>query len=89
MARVVSKARQLRFNLQAKLGQPVTIEDVAEATGIARPALNRIELNQTERIDFATIRKLCEFYGVPVGELLTMEEEDVEGIKVPGLALAW
>ena len=85
MVRVVSKARQLRLQYQVKVGRAVTIEEVAEATGIARAALNRIELNQTERIDFDTIRKLCQFYEVPVGELLTMEEEDARGIRIPGL----
>ncbi len=88
MARVVSKARQLRLEYQVKVGRTVTIEEVAEATGIARAALNRIELNQTERIDFDTIRKLCQFYGVPVGELLTMQEEDTLGIRIPSLAYA-
>jgi putative transcriptional regulator len=85
MAKVVSKARQLRLNLSAKLGRPVTIEEVAEATGIARPALNRIELNQTERIDFDTITKLCTFYGVGVGELLELRTEDR---IIPALAAA-
>ncbi len=76
MGEVVSKARQLRMNLSAKLGRPVTIEEVAEATGIARPTLSRIELNQTERIDFETIKKLCTFYGVGVGELLEFKPEE-------------
>ena len=76
MAKVVTKARQLRMNMAAKLGRPVTIEEVAEATGIARPTLSRIELNQTERIDFETIRKLCEFYGVGAGELIVVQPDD-------------
>ena len=85
MTKVVSKARQLRLNLSAKLGRSVTMEEVAEATGIARPALNRIELNQTERIDFDTITKLCTFYGVGVGELLELKTEDR---MIPALATA-
>ncbi len=76
MAKVVTKARQLRMNMAAKLGRPVTIEEVAAATGIARPTLSRIELNQTERIDFETIRKLCEFYGVGAGELIVVQPDD-------------
>ncbi len=76
MAKVVTKARQLRMNLSAKLGRPVTIEEVAAATGIGRPALNRLELNQTERIDFETIRRLCEFYGVGAGELIVVQPDD-------------
>ena len=76
MAKIVSKVRQLRLNHQAKIGRSVTIEEVAEATGISRAALNRIELNQTERIDFETIRKLCEVYGVGAGELIVVQPDD-------------
>jgi transcriptional regulator with XRE-family HTH domain len=75
MARLISKARQLRLEYSAKLGRTVTIEEVAEAAGLTRAALSRIELNQTERIDFDTITKLCAYYGVGVGDLLTLEEE--------------
>ncbi len=76
MAKIVSKVRQLRFNQQAKLGRTITIEEVAEATGISRAALNRIELNQTERIDFDTLMKLCTFYGVGVGDILEFKPEE-------------
>jgi putative transcriptional regulator len=76
MTKVTSRARQLRLDYQAKLGRNVTIEEVAAATGIARPTISRLELNQTERIDFETIKKLCRFYGVEVGALLTIETEE-------------
>jgi putative transcriptional regulator len=77
MAKVVSKVRQLRMNRSAELGRPVSIEEVATATGIARPTLSRIELNQTERIDFDTIKKLCAYFGVGVGEVLEFRPEDI------------
>ncbi len=85
MAKIVSKARQLRLNYQAKLGRPVTVEEVAAATGITRAALSRIERNKTERIDFDTLKKLCQFYGVGVGEVLEVKLEDK---RKPGLVAA-
>ena len=86
MPRVVSKARQLRLNRAAQLGRPVTLEEVAAQTGITVAALSRIENNKNERIDFDTIMKLCGFYGVGVGELLTIEE--LEEILSPALLAA-
>lgn len=70
MAKIISKARRLRLNYQAEKGVPVQIKDVAAATGITEAALSRIERGKTERIDFDTLMKLCQFYGVGVGDIL-------------------
>lgn len=70
MARIVTKARQLRLNLSAKRGSVVTLQEVADATRIERAQLNRIELGKTSAIDFAILGKLCQFYGVGVGDIL-------------------
>jgi putative transcriptional regulator len=85
VAKVVSKARQLRLAYQMKMGRDVSLQEVSEATGIHRNVLSRIEANQTSRIDFDTLVRLCQFYGVSVGELL---EIDPNGQQTPGLALA-
>ena len=73
----------MRLDYSAKLGRPVSVQEVADAAGIARTALTRIELNQTERIDFDTLLKLCTFYGVSPAEVLAVEE-----IISPALAAA-
>ena len=88
MPRVVSKARQLRLQRSANLGRQVTLEEVAEQTGITVAALSRIENNKNERIDFETIQKLCTFYGVPVGDLLMIEEEQPANKYSPALIAA-
>ncbi len=46
---------------------------VAEATGISRTTLRRIEDGVTDGIDFDTLAKLCSYYGVGVGEVLEFE----------------
>ena len=76
MAKIVSRARQARLNHQQQAGRPVTMQEVADATGIARATINQIELNQTKGIDFDTLLKLCQFYGIQVGELLEVSEKD-------------
>ncbi len=89
MVKLVLKARQLRLNYQAKIGRPVTVEEVAEAIGITRAALTRIERNQTERIDFDTVTKLCTFYDVGVGDLLELKDvEQTENKYRPVLVAA-
>lgn len=86
MAKIETKARQLRYNYQAKLGRAVTLQEVSDATGIERAALNRIELGKTTGIDFDTLVKLCAFYGVGVGEIL---EYNPNGMQSPSLAGAF
>jgi DNA-binding Xre family transcriptional regulator len=72
---VISRALHIRLHHQSKLGRVVTIEDVATATGITRSALSRLERNQTARVSFATLEKLCRYYGVGVGDLLVLEDD--------------
>jgi DNA-binding Xre family transcriptional regulator len=82
MAKIVTKARQLRLNLGAKRGTPVTLQEVADAADIERGALNRIELGKTRGIDFTTLEKLCAYYKVGVGDILEYDPN----ILTPGHA---
>ena len=75
--RIVSRARQLRLNLQAREGQPITVQEAADRIGIDRKVLTRIELGKIERIDAETLKKLCVFYGVGVGEILEYNPNDI------------
>jgi DNA-binding Xre family transcriptional regulator len=85
MSKIVSKARLLRSEYERKQGRTVTAQEVAAKTGIHYNTLSRIERGKTEGIDFETLAKLCEFYGVGVGAIL---EFDPEGIESPELAFA-
>lgn len=82
MAKIVTKARQLRLRKQLEEDRPIPLQEVANATGIERAALNRIELGKTTRIDFDTLKALCAYYGVGVGDIL---EYDPNGIRTPDL----
>ena len=86
MGRVVSRARQLRLNYQAKLGRPVTVVEVAEKTGVDRRAIARLESNDTERYDGDVLAKLCAFYGVSIEDIL---EYVPENKRTPSLTVAF
>ncbi len=74
MGRIVSKARQVRLDYQQRIGRSVSIQEVADAVGITRAALSNIEHGKTKQVEYETLRKLCEFYGVLVGDLLVYED---------------
>jgi putative transcriptional regulator len=82
VAKIVTKVRQLRLRKQLEEGRPIPLQEVANATGIERAALNRIELGRTTRIDFDTLTALCRYYRVGVGEIL---EYDPNGQRTLGL----
>lgn len=73
MPKVTSKARQLRLARSLHEGRDIPLQEVADATGIHRNVLRKIEAGETTRIDFDTLAKLCAFYGVGVGDLLEFE----------------
>ncbi len=86
MGRIISQARQLRLNYQAKVGRLITIQEVAGATGLDRKAIARLEENKTERYDGDVLAKLCAYYGVDVEDIL---EYVPENKRTPSLAAAF
>lgn len=53
------------------------VADAVRATGVSKTTLHKIYNDQSSRIDFDTIDKLCEYLGVGVGDIF----EYVEDIK--------
>lgn len=45
------------------------VADAVRATGISKTTLHKIYNDQSSRIDFDTINKLCEFLEVEVGDI--------------------
>ena len=85
MAKIVSKAFQLRKQLELKEGRRIPLVEVAERAGVERKALARLEAGETERFDGSFLARLCAFYGVGVGDLL---EYDPNGTLTPDLVAA-
>jgi putative transcriptional regulator len=82
VAKIITKARQLRLKKQLELERPVSVQEVAEAAGIDRAALTRIELGKTTRIDFDTLKALCAYYGVGVGDILEYDPNGQRGLEL-------
>lgn len=67
MARIVSKARQLRLDYAAKVGRVVEQKEVADAIEVTEATLSRVERGKLSRIDFDTLIKLCAYYTQALG----------------------
>ena len=58
------------------------VADAVRATGVSKTTLHKIYNDQSSRIDFDTIDKLCEYLEVGVGDIFEyVEESEVESIK--------
>ena len=58
------------------------VADAVRATGVSKTTLHKIYNDQSSRIDFDTIDKLCEYLGVGVGDLFEhVTAVEAEGIK--------
>lgn len=67
---------QLRGKLEDR-GQGVSLEDIAEATGISRNTLTEISKGRMKILRPEYIDALCTYFGVQVGELLEAEAIDL------------
>tara|TARA_R100001369_G_C3304663_1_gene166304 strand:+ start:1320 stop:1544 length:225 start_codon:yes stop_codon:yes gene_type:complete len=58
------------------------VADAVRATGVSKTTLHKIYNDQSSRIDFDTIDKLCEYLEVGVGDLFEyVTEVEPEDIK--------
>lgn len=82
MAKLVSKAFQLRKRLELKEGRRVPLVEVAEKAGVERKALARLEAGETERYDGDFIARLCKFYRVGVGDILEYDPNMITAVPM-------
>ncbi|TSB23651.1 helix-turn-helix transcriptional regulator [Psychrobacter sp. YGAH215] len=60
------------------------VADAVRATGISKTTLHKIYNDQSSRIDFDTIDKLCEFLEVGVGDIfeyVDVASSDAENVQ--------
>ena len=58
------------------------VADAVRATGISKTTLHKIYNDQSSRIDFDTIDKLCEFLEVEVGDIFEyVADEEEQGLE--------
>jgi len=85
MARMTSRARQLRLELAAKLGRTVSIREVADAIEVDRRVVMKIENNDVERVDMITLARLAGYYHQHGLEARNIVEFDPNGRLTPEL----
>jgi transcriptional regulator with XRE-family HTH domain len=86
VAKIVSKAFQLRKQLELREGRRVALSEVAERAGVNRMALTRLEAGDTERYDGEVLAKLCKFYGVGLEALLEYDPNAIQRLELAGAA---
>ena len=84
MSKIVSRARQLRLDYAAKLGRPVSIREIAEAIGVDRRVVMKIESGEMQRIDTETLERLASLYHNAGLNARNIVEYDPDGILMPG-----
>ena len=47
----------------------IRIQDVADGTGLAYSAVHALYHDKAKRLDISTLNKICNYLGVPVGEI--------------------
>jgi len=58
------------------------VADAVRATGVSKTTLHKIYNDQSSRIDFDTIDKLCKYLEVEVGDIFEyVEESESENIE--------
>ena len=73
MGKIVVRFTDLLERKQKAEGRTITLETVALETGLAYATVLRWYKGQINRLDFGTLEKLCEYFGVKPGALIDLE----------------
>lgn len=73
--KLVPRFRQARLDAAARKGRTITLSEVQRETGVSISTLRRLEGGSAAGIEFETLRKLAEFYGLSdLSDLLGLED---------------
>ncbi len=73
---IKSKLKLLIAQREVTTGEKITYESLAAEVGLSKNALNRLAENKTDRVEFATLDKLCRYFQCDIGDLLAYAPED-------------
>ena len=66
----------VKNNLSRIMGEKrLKITDVARATGVHRGTITRLYHEETLRVEFSVLEKLCDFLRCEIGDLLEIQKE--------------
>lgn len=75
------RLRERVADLSFRTGERVTLEQVAEATGIHRVTLSKISSNRGYNTSTDIVDKLCKFFGCTTGEIVEYVPDEVHASK--------
>jgi transcriptional regulator with XRE-family HTH domain len=84
MAKMITRARQLRLDLASKRGEPISIRRVAREMGVDHRRLMKLENNGFEEPDFSFIAQVAEYYHRQGVDARGIVEFDPNAIRTPG-----
>jgi putative transcriptional regulator len=61
----------------------LSIQDVADGTGLAYSGLHALYHDKAKRLDVETLNKLCTYFDVPVGDILEWQRDAPDGAQRP------
>jgi putative transcriptional regulator len=69
---------KVKFRLHILMGEHKirSISQLSKETGLSRPTLTRIYENETFRVEFETVEKLCDFFDCDVSDLMYLDKTD-------------
>ncbi|MGF1607282.1 MAG: helix-turn-helix domain-containing protein [Rhodothalassiaceae bacterium] len=70
------RLKELIADREFREGRRITLDEIAEATGIHRTTLSKIANHRGYNASSEIIDKLCTYFRVPVGELMVHILED-------------
>lgn len=70
--------KRIKFKLHILMGEHKirSISKLSQDTGISRPTLTKIYNNETFRIEFETVEKLCDYFNCEVSDLMYLEKSE-------------
>jgi DNA-binding Xre family transcriptional regulator len=86
------RVRRLRFEIQQKEERAISVQEVANAVGLDRVRLNKIELGSVREIKPREFEVLCSFYSSRLGrtintnDILAYEPNNKPASELAGLA---
>ena len=73
-----NRIRALMGERETKTGRRVTAKAICQATGVTERTLSRLINNETARVDFDTLERLCEYFNCQPGDILIRLPNDIE-----------
>lgn len=80
---IKSNLKQLILDKSAGNGHRITYAEISEETGLSTTTITKLANNQSQMVGLGTMEKLCEYFGVGVGDVLEYVPEPASDAAEP------